>query len=290
MNWLRMFPALIVMPALASAPQASFTHGVAVSVGESPHLVEAAYADETFPLMSVVKFPLAIVVLHEVEQGRLALDDSHHLTAKQLDCETWSPLAKAHPQGGDFTLRELLRACVADSDNNACTYLFGLVGGPAAVHDFFRSNMGADFRLTITCGEDAFHDEPHKMRENRATPRSMAALLRACFVERKLLSPEHTELLWGIMSGPSAGEPRLGAGIPQGAALAHKTGSSGTRQGLTLARNDVGVLKLRDGRTACIVSFIRDSYATVPEMDAAHAALARRVSERMAVTPAARAD
>ncbi len=281
MNWLRILSVFTVMPVLASTPQASFTHGIAVSVGRSSQLLESAHADEAFPLMSVVKFPLAIMVLHEVGQGRLALDDSHHLTAEQMDSETWSPLAKAHPQGGNFTLRELLRACLADSDNNACAFLFGLVGGPAAVHDFFRSGMGADFPLTITCGEDAFRDEPHKMVENNATPRAMTALLRACFVERRLLSPEHTELLWGIMSGPTAGAPRLRAGIPQGAVLAHKTGSSGTRQGFTLARNDVGVLKLQDGQLACIVSFIRDSRASVPEMDAAHAALARRVAERM---------
>ncbi len=263
---------------------ADFTHGYAVSLGDNPQLVEASRADESFPLMSVVKFPLAIVVLHEVELGRLALDTRYHLTAEQLPADTWSPLAAAHPQGGEFTLLELLQAAVSQSDNNACAYLFRLVGGAAAVQQFLRERLGDDVALVITHGEDYFRDRL-EAKENHATPRAMVQLLHACFVERRLLSPAGTQLLWDIMSAPAAGAPRLGAGIPPGAILAHKTGSSGGQNGITLAYNDVGVLRLPGGQQGCIASFIGASRASVPAMNAAHAQLARRVAEALAGQP-----
>jgi hypothetical protein len=63
-------------------------------------------------MMSVVKFPLAIVVLHRVEKGELALNETYHLTPDDLDAHTWSPMQKRHPNGGTFSLAELLRyAC-----------------------------------------------------------------------------------------------------------------------------------------------------------------------------------
>ncbi len=263
---------------------AEFTHGIAVSHGASPELVEEAHADEPFPLMSVLKFPLALLVLHEVEQGRMRLDSRYTLTATELDPHTWSPLREAHPQGGSFTLLELLRAAVAESDNNACTYLFSLVGGAEALQAYLSRCMGVGCGITIVCGEDAFRDR-RMMGANHATPRAMASLLRACFIEGRLLSGYHTQLLWGIMAGPSAGAPRLGRGIPAGAELAHKTGSSDAHEGVTLAYNDVGVIRLADGRCACVVSFIRDSREGSAAMDAAHGSLARRAAERLAASP-----
>ncbi len=266
--------ALLALPLWA----AEFTQGIAISLGASAELVEAVHADERFPLMSVIKFPLALKVLHEVEQGRLSLDTRCTLTEKELDPQTWSPLRDAHPQGGTFTLKELLEYALAQSDNNACTYLFTLVGGAPAVQAHVQELMGEGVAITIACGEDAFRDR-RMMSANHATPRAVAALLRACFIEKRLLSAEHTQLLWGIMAGPSAGAPRLAAGLPEGAELAHKTGSSGAHEGVTLAYNDAGVIRLPDGRTACVVSFIRDSREPAPAMDAAHAATARRAVE-----------
>ncbi len=269
----------LILAVLAALPlhAVDFTHGYAVSVGNNPQVVESAHADESFPLMSVVKFPLAIVVLHEVEQGYLSLDTRYQLGPEQLPVDTWSPLATAHPQGGEFTLLQLLQAAVAQSDNNACAQLFRLVGGEVPVQQFFRERMGKSFPLVIAHGQDYFRDR-RKAAGNHVSPRAMVQLLHACFVEARLLSPEHTQLLWNIMAGPSAGTPRLGGGIQEGVTLAHKTGSSGMQDGMTLAHNDVGVLRLPDGRTACVASFIRDSRADAPAMDAAHAALARRAA------------
>ena len=265
-------------PLWASSDKPAFTHGYAVCMGGSTQLLAAQHADASFPLMSVIKFPLAILVLHEVEQGHLTLSTRYHLSAKQLPTDTWSPLAQAHPQGGEFTLQELLQAAVSQSDNNACAQLFRLIGGAPALQAYLRREMGEDIAITITHGEDYFRKRS-QLTENNATPRAMVQLLYACFIEKRLLSPALTQLLWDIMSSPSAGAPRLAAGIPTGAALAHKTGSSGTNAaGYTLAHNDVGVLRLPDGRTDCISSFIHNSSETPATMEAAHAELAKRAA------------
>ncbi|MEO8927348.1 MAG: serine hydrolase, partial [Caulobacteraceae bacterium] len=57
------------------------------------------------------------------------------------------------------------------------------------------------------------------------------------------------------------------AGLPPGAALAHKTGSSGTDLGFTPATNDIGIVTLKDGRRFAIAAFLAASTATEPDRD-----------------------
>ncbi len=268
---LRSLPLLLLLPALG----ADYTHGIAVAVAGRPGLVEAAHADSPFPLMSVVKFPLAIVVLHEVEQGRLDLHQRIGLTRGELDPQTWSPLLKEHPQGGSFTLLELLRYSLVESDNNACNALFRAVGGAGRVHDFFRERMGRNFAMTITCDEAAFRDRG-MMPANHASPRAMVQLLQATFGEARLLNRHHTRLLRELMEQPSAAAPRLGRDLPADCRLAHKSGSSGSVGGVTLAFNDVGVLQCPGRPAAYVASFIRDSLADEETMTRAHAGLGAR--------------
>ncbi len=275
---------LFLLPALP-ALGADYTHGIAVALEGRARLVEAAHADSHFPLMSVVKFPLAIVVLHEVEQGRLSLHQGIALGAAELDPKTWSPLLKAHPQGGSFTLLELLYYSLVESDNNACNALFRVVGGAGRVHGFFRERMGQGFAMTIRCDEGAFRDRG-MMRANHASPRAMVQLLRATFGEQRLLNRHHTRLLRELMEQPSAAAPRVGLGLPAGCRFAHKTGSSGTEQGVTIAFNDVGVVQRPGCPAAYVASFIRDRRADAEGMNRAHAALGARVAAYLGAAPA----
>ncbi len=271
----RLVPLLLTLPTFA----ADFTHGYAIALEGRAGLLESAHADSPFPLMSVVKFPLAIVVLHQVEQGRLQLHQRISLGPGELDPQTWSPLFKAHPQGGSFTLLELLRYSLSDSDNNACNALFRVVGGAQVVHDYFRDRLGANFAMTICCDEDAFRDR-RMMSANHATPRAMVQLLRAAFGAEPLLTPHHSRLLWELMAAPAAAAPRIAAGLPGDCCFAHKTGSSGTVEGFTLAFNDVGVIARPGGPKVYVVSFIRDSHADTATMSRAQAELGARAAEQ----------
>jgi beta-lactamase class A len=76
---------------------------------------------------------------------------------------------------------------------------------------------------------------------------------------RELLSPRSTALLLKIMIESRTGEGRLKAGLPPGATLAHKTGTSATDLGMTMVVNDIGIVTLRDGRCYAVVVFMTGS-------------------------------
>ncbi len=107
-----------------------------------------------------------------------------------------------------------------------------------------------------------------------ATPRGMAGLLQS-LAEGKLLSPASTKRLLQIMMQTKTFPDRLKAGVAGGWTLAHKTGTGGTWQGVTVAVNDVGILISPDGTFVSVVVFITDSRA----QDKDRAALMARVAK-----------
>jgi beta-lactamase class A len=64
---------------------------------------------------------------------------------------------------------------------------------------------------------------------------------------------------------------------PPNTPVAHKTGTSDTRYGLTAATNDVGIITLPDGRHITIAVFISDSRADDATRDPAIATSARDI-------------
>lgn len=258
-------------------------HGVAVSINGHPIESFDCHTKEMFPMMSVVKFPLAIVVLHRIENGELALNTEYHLTSNDMDPHTWSPMQKRYPNGGTFTLAELLRLCLCESDNNACNYLFDLVGGPGAVQHFFTARYGADFSFCIACTE-ADMKAVEALSVNQASPMAMRQILEDVYSaahstpRNPILSQSLADFLIQTMNQCSTGQNRLKSGFLGAAvAFAHKTGSSGVVNGRTLAHNDIGIVQMPGGSYACIVSFISDSIQDESQMNECHSKLGRQV-------------
>src|SRR5207253_5536255 len=72
------------------------------------------------PMQSVYKFPLAMAVLEQVDEGRFSLDTILHLGKRDLLEETWSPLRDKYPSRRvDVSLRDVIRYAISESDNNA---------------------------------------------------------------------------------------------------------------------------------------------------------------------------
>ena len=211
-------------------------HGVAVSINGHPIESFDCHTKEMFPMMSVVKFPLAIVVLHRIENGELALNREYHLTSNDMNPHTWSPMQKRYPNGETFSLAELLRLCLCESDNNACNYLFDLVGGPGAVQHFFTARYGADFSFRVACTESDMKDVEASV-VNQASPLAMRQILEDVYVaansspKAPILSQPLAYFLLKTMNQCSTGQNRLKSGF-SGASVdfAHKTGSSGNRR------------------------------------------------------------
>ena len=77
------------------------------------------------PMQSVFKLPLALTVLHQVEQGTLGLDQPiRFLPSDRILPHAYSPLQDKYPEANiDVPLRELLRLTVSLSDNAAADIL-----------------------------------------------------------------------------------------------------------------------------------------------------------------------
>lgn len=210
-----------------------------------------------YPMQSVYKFHLALAVLHEVDQGKLSLDQKIKIGKNELAPDTWSPIREKFPNGTTLTLAEILKYTVSQSDNTGCDILFTLVGGTKTVNDYFQINRFKDISIVAT--EAEMHKDWEVQFSNWTTPCETSNLLKA-FYERKLLSAENNDFLWKIMSETSTGQNRIKGQLPEGTIVAHKTGSSGTNEkGITAAVNNIGIVTLPNGKHFSISVFVSNS-------------------------------
>lgn len=209
------------------------------------------------PMQSVFKLPLALTILHQVEQGKFSLDQPIPFRKSDLIVpRPYSPLQDKFPQAGvDVPLRELLRMTVSLSDNTAADVLLRRAGGPQVVEDYVASLGVTGFQLRDD--ERALHRDHSLEYRNWFEPRGAVQLLRI-IADRSPLTAEHTVLLLQWMSASSS---QLGADLPRGTAVADKTGHSDVDNGVAAATNDIGLITLPDGQQLAIAVFLTDSTA-----------------------------
>ena len=213
-----------------------------------------------YPMQSVFKFPLALKVLREVDNGKFSLDQKIHVKKSDLLPDTWSPLRKKYPDGNvDISLREILTLTVSLSDNNGCDILFRLLGGTDKVNKFVH-DLGIK-EMQIAANEEEMHKEWNVQFKNWALPSAMAQLLKKFAVD-SILSKSSKDFLWDVMESTVTGSKRIKGQLPKGTKVAHKTGSSGTNnEGITAATNDIGIVTLPNGNHFVIVVFVSNSPA-----------------------------
>ncbi len=211
------------------------------------------------PMQSVFKLPLALTVLHHVEQGTLGLDRPvSFLPADRILPHAYSPLQDKYPEAGvDVPLRELLRLTVSLSDNAAADILLRLVGGPEPVNAYMASIGVTGFNLRD--GEHTLHRDVAAQYRNWFEPSGAVQLLRR-ISDNSPLTSKNTELLLNWML-PSGRTKRLEADLPEGTRVAHKSGTSDVDNGVAHATNDIALIALPDGRQLAIAVFVTDSTA-----------------------------
>uniref|UniRef100_UPI0012F4779E Beta-lactamase n=1 Tax=Chitinophaga pinensis (strain ATCC 43595 / DSM 2588 / LMG 13176 / NBRC 15968 / NCIMB 11800 / UQM 2034) TaxID=485918 RepID=UPI0012F4779E len=212
--------------------------------------------NDHFPMQSVFKVPLAIAVLDQVDKGKLSLDQVIHITKKELLPFTWSPIREKYPEGTDLKLREVLAYTVSQSDNNGCDILFNLVGGTAYVEQYIHG-LGVD-SMAIKANEERMASAWKVQYTNWSSPLATLQLLKGIHTG-KYLSKASNDFLLKIMKETTTGPKRLRGMLPADAVVAHKTGSSDTKDGLTAATNDAGIVTLPDGSHLAIVVFVSDT-------------------------------
>jgi beta-lactamase class A len=161
-------------------------------------------------------------------------------------------------QGMEFSLAELLKYMVSESDNTACDVLLRLVGEPEIVTQYL-GDLGVN-NIVVANTEKEIRQNKTVQYRNYATPDAAVVLLRALH-EGRGLSESSQALLLQLMTETSTGNKRIKGLLPDGAVVAHKTGTSATVNGVTAATNDVGLVTLPNGQHLAIAVFVSDSKA-----------------------------
>lgn len=236
-------------------------------------------ADQTFPLASTYKVPMAAYALHLVSQGDLTLDQL--IAVKPEDLVISSPITRLFPHPGiQLSLLNLLEATLIQSDNTATDVLLRTIGGGEAVTgwlrrsgvdhmrvdrstaDLIRDYMNIPRRATSMAEQYqamdfdnlseadwiSFYDALLADPRDQGTPDAMTTLLSGLWQDA-YLEENHGEALRAIMGRCLTGSARLSGRMPaQQLPLAHKTGTLGGTV------NDVGVINLPDDRGTLILS------------------------------------
>lgn len=228
---------------------------------------------QRFPMQSVYKLPIAMAVLRRVDAGTLKLDEKVKVESKEyVSGQLHSPLRDRYPRGVELSVRELLRYMVMESDGTACDVLLRLMDGAEQVTKYLRESGVEGITVATTEGEMS-RDEMAQYR-NWATPEAMLSLLRLLH-EGKTLSAASRGLLLELMTSTPTGPRRIKGMLPAGTVVAHKTGTSATVDGLTRATNDVGLIKLPDGRYLALAVFVSDTKAEETVREGVIAKIAR---------------
>jgi beta-lactamase class A len=109
---------------------------------------------------------------------------------------------------------------------------------------------------------------------NWCRPVEMTALLDM-FYNGKILTKAGTDTLYKMMVETTTGPKRLKGLLPAGTVVAHKTGTSDTKNGVTPATNDVGIITLPNGKHLVISVFVCNSSSDEPTREGAIAKIAK---------------
>ena len=222
-----------------------------------------------------------------------------------------------------MTLYRLLDLMMRFSDNSAADALMRIIGGPSVATEWLENHGIHDLRVDRTerdLGDDWYGLEPgadtlgsaEEIRQLRAeVPEAVhdsaaqAMLLdprdtgsaAACVqvLERlwrgNLLSEAMTDTLKAILARCRTAPDRLPALLPKGTPVARKTGTGGTSRGVTVAVNDIGVMRLPNGEDVAIAVLIGEPRMRIRRAETVIARVARTVFDAWgARTSAGRLD
>lgn len=210
--------------------------------------------DKLYPMLSTVKFPIALAILHQVEKGKLSMDQIFFIKKEELLENTWSPFRTKYPEGNiSITLSEAVKWMVSYSDNNITDILLRYIGGPEQVENFISNE-----NFIVKNNEKDMHQSWESQFINQVTPNLFSQMLKD-FSEQKLLNKQHTEWLYQVMVENKTGANRLKGKLPD-VVVAHRTGSSFTNsEGITGAINDIGIIELPNRQKIYITVLVRDT-------------------------------
>ncbi len=236
---------------------------------------------ERFPMASTFKVPVAVEVLHRIDQGDFTLDSMITIQPGDLHPGSGTLTNLFDNPGVVLSVRNLMELMLRISDNSASDLMLKAAGGSDAVNARMKAlgvtgvrvdrptvRLIADYiGIPALASDDIPPEEFRKLARavpdsvnqlaatrfesdprDTSTPEGMAGLLQAIW-QGKALSRTSTDLLIDIMRRCLTGDTRIKGILPPNTVVAHKTGTLGGGRNVHGAgtQNDVGVIELPNG-------------------------------------------
>lgn len=232
--------------------------GVSVMHIESGKII-SLNGNKHFPMQSVYKFPIAMVMLKRIDEGDFSLNDTIVIDKSEyIPKNGHSPIRNKFPNGVALRIEEILEYNVSQSDGTACDVLLRLLGGTDEVEKCIHELGVKDISIATTEMVQVANDTIQY--QNWTTPEAMNKLLLILH-KAEYLSENSQALLEKYMSFSNNWfDGRIKGLLPVGTEVIHKTGTAGTFNNLTRATNDVGIITMPDGSHVAISVFVSDSY------------------------------
>jgi beta-lactamase class A len=274
--------------------------GVAIEHLESGRKLDVR-GDVAYPMASAFKLPLLVTVFHQIDEGKVLLEDRVSLERGDVHIGSGRLDLFVAP-GISLSIANLAALMMRVSDNSAADALLRRLG-PDSVRERLRGlgiegisvdrtaerlildSLGMPPERTegMTRGEildylNAYQPAPGELEaaasafesdpRDTATPVAMNELLRAIY-SRRAASAESTRKIIEILLACETGTNRIPGRLPEGARAAHKTGTLGG------AVNDVGVLYLPEERGHVLISVLTRAVQDREKAEQAIADIAR---------------
>lgn len=199
-------------------------------------------ADEVYPTASIIKVPVLIRLFKSVEAGQLTLDDRMPMTDFYKSEGSGSLQFKGVKKS--YTLDELARAMITESDNSATNMIMSAVGGMVDVNSGLRSWGMKKTRINDWL--------PDIAGTNVSTTKEMAQMLYN-IDNPSFLTLKSREKIVDYMSHVHNNR-LIQAGLPSNALFIHKTGDIGKMLG------DAGIVYTPTGKKYIVVMFVNRPY------------------------------
>ncbi|OLP20165.1 hypothetical protein BST81_01660 [Leptolyngbya sp. 'hensonii'] len=211
--------------------------------------------DSTFSAASMIKVPILVAFLQDVDAGKIRLDEM--LTMRPDLIGSGSGVIQYRTPGTQFTALEIATKMIVISDNTATNMLIDRLGGIAALNQRFQS-----WGLTGTL---VYNLLPDLEGTNVTRPKELATLMFRVS-QGDLLSIRSRDRMLDIMRRTET-DTLLPRGLDDNATISHKTGDIGSMVG------DVGVIDAPNGKRYVAVAMVKR-----PHNDSRAQEMIRRIS------------
>jgi beta-lactamase class A len=172
--------------------------------------------DTAIPSASLVKIPIMLSCYYAAQEGRISLTDTISLRGSEK--VPGSKVLGDAPAGSVFSIQDLLEPMITESDNTATNVLIDTMGFDA-LNSYFKK---IGLKNTNLSRKMLDFKERREGVENYTTAREMAYLLEALY-HKRFLNKDVSEKCLRLL-GQQKVNDRIPRGLPQGTAVAHKTG------------------------------------------------------------------